>query len=126
MSDIPVIGGSQRQRLDNRRYSITETISFVRADGNSTSYDATVGFDALFRPREIFLFGAKDGSDMSAVLIDTAVALSVALQHGVTATAMANSVSKVDGLPASVIGAALDLLAKHEADVAPLFKHEAD
>lgn len=108
---------STRERLESRRTSLTETITFMRSDGQSVSYDATVSFDRLRRPREIFLFGAKDGSDMAAVLIDTAVSLSVALQSGVTATAMANSVAKIDGMPASVVGAALDLLARHEAEL---------
>ena len=46
------------------------------------------------RPKEVFLFGAKDGTDMAAVLADTAVALSVALQHGVPAQAMAASIGR--------------------------------
>lgn len=112
---IPVIGNTSRQQLRNRRESITETISFARGDGNIVEYKATIGFDVLYRPREIFLFGAKDGSDMYTALLDTAVALSVALQHGVTAGAMARSLYRTsDGMPASIVGAALDLLAKYE------------
>lgn len=58
---------------------------------------------------------------MAAVLADTAVALSVALQHGVAASAMATSIARrpveMDGPPvraASVVGAALDLLVEYE------------
>src|SRR6478752_4310331 len=97
MNDTPVldtptavtqtIGGITRQTLPGRRDSITETIQFSRSDGTTVAYDATIGFDRLGRPREIFLSGAKDGSDMYVALLDAAVALSVALQHGVTATA---------------------------------------
>lgn len=123
MSDIVTIGRVNRQLLPERRMSVTETIAFVRSDGAVTNYEATVGFDQLCRPREIFLFGAKDGSDMAAALVDTAVALSVALQHGVSASAMARSASRVPvapdeepTMPASIVGAALDLLARYETE----------
>lgn len=112
---METIGGTIRQQLPERRRSLTETITFCRSDGNISTYEATIGFDQLYRPREIFLFGAKDGSDMYTALLDAAVALSVALQNGVTATAMARSLYRTsDGMPASVVGAALDLLAKYE------------
>lgn len=116
MSDtIQTVGGTIRQTLPFRRESVTETIEFVRSDGNGVTYDATIGFDQLGRPREVFLGGAKDGSDMYVTLLDTAVALSVALQHGVTATAMAHSLYRTEtGQPASIVGAALDLLARYE------------
>lgn len=120
---IPQIAGLGRRRLRDRRPTLTETIAFAKGDGNIMQYEASISFDELGRPREIFLFGAKDGSDMAAALVDTAVALSVALQHGVTATAMARSMSRVPAapdeepkLPASIVGAALDRLAYYETD----------
>jgi hypothetical protein len=59
---------------------------------------------------------------MAAVLADTAVALSVALQHGVSPQSMAASIARAslsDGssrasIPASIVGAALDFLARCE------------
>ena len=92
----PRIGMTQRRRLPNRREAVTETIEFAAGDGRVVQYEATIGFGELGRPKEIFLFGAKAGTDMAAVLADTAVALSVALQHGVTAEAMAASISRVE------------------------------
>lgn len=124
MSDapMPTVGRTRRRRLPNRREAITESIEFAAGDGRLARYEATVGFDELGRPKEIFLFGAKDGTDMAAALADTAVALSVALQHGVAAHAMAASIARISladgssraGTPASVVGAALDLLARYE------------
>lgn len=128
MSDpLPTIGSARRRRLPQRRPAVTETIQFMRGDGNLVSYEASVGFDELGRPKEIFLFGAKQGTDMAAVLADTAVALSVALQHGISAEALALSVGRFapagepfehftekPGMPISVIGAALDLLVRYE------------
>ena len=108
-----------RTRLPNRRPLITETLVI----GASM---AAVDFDAGGQPRELFLSGAKDGTDLAAILDDASVVLSVALQHGVSPAALVRSVARlptaplappyldqiVDGSaePASVIGAALDLV----------------
>lgn len=112
-----------RQRLRNRRASLTETISIARADGAPVSYEATVGFDNYAKPREIFLSGAKAGSDMAAALEDTAVSLSVALQYGVPAAAMARSISRIDGQPTSIVGAALDLICRYEGEAQSEAQH---
>ncbi len=109
-----------RQRLPNRRAALTEDISV-----GGHVYSATIGFDQRGQPKEIFLSGAQAASDMGAILADTSVVVSIALQCGVAAEAMAHSVSRVphqvDGPPvhpASVIGAALDLLARVESETA--------
>ena len=116
-----------RKRLPNRRPSETRTLHV----GNLT-FAATVGFDpADGQPREVFLAGAKDGTEMAAILDDASVVISVALQHGISAAALAKSVARVPAAPLapadlaaptgpahtspiSVIGAALDLLRKLE------------
>ncbi len=114
-----------RQRLPNRRPSHTETLAVA-----GQTFTATVGFDPEDgRPRELFLTAGKEGSLINAMLADAAVAISVALQHGVTAQALAKSIGRLpDGpvtpanldhgllakLPASPIGAALDLLRSFE------------
>jgi hypothetical protein len=115
-----------RTRLPNRRPLITETL-FV----GGQAIEASVGFDADGQPRELFLSGAKDGTDLAAILDDASVVLSVALQHGVPPAALVRSVARLPTaplappyldrpgavsprLPASVIGAALDLLASFE------------
>lgn len=107
-----------RRRLPDRRPGVIETIAI-----GGRPYDADVGFDpATGAPREIFLSGAKAGTDMAAILADTSVVVSVALQHGIPASVLARSISRVPVLPdeparmpASVIGAALDLLVRYES-----------
>jgi ribonucleoside-diphosphate reductase alpha chain len=106
-----------RRRLPNRRNAVTEALVI----GN-VSIVAKIGFDAAGRPAEIFLSGAKDGSGMAAILDDASVVISIALQHGIPAAALAKSIARlpetVDGpaiKPASPIGTALDLIAAHEA-----------
>ena len=110
----------ERARLPNRRPSHTETL---QVDGQA--FTATVGFDEYGRPREVFMTAGKEGSMLNALLADAAVVISIALQHGIPAAALAKSIGRLpagpvapadlEGLrsrrvPASPIGAALDLL----------------
>ena len=115
----------ERQRLPGRRPSHLETLEV-----GGQSITACVGFDpATGRPCEVFLNGAKEGSQFDAMLADAATIISVALQFGVPIAALAKSVGRapnastmpgsLDQLnagsePASPIGAALDLLIAHE------------
>ncbi len=112
---------SARKRLPNRRPSHTETLAVA-----GQTFTATVGFDPKTdRPCEVFLTAGKEGSMLDALLADAAVVISVALQHGIAAKALAKSVGRLpEGpvtpaeldpgqptkVPASPIGAALDLL----------------
>ena len=121
----PAIEQTMRQRLPNRRHSHSETLE---VDGQS--FTATVGFDPESgQPRELFLTAGKEGSLLNALLADAAVVISIALQHGVTAAALAKSVGRLPAgqvapvdldyapgqkVPASPIGAALDLLRRFE------------
>ncbi len=115
---------SPRQRLPNRRPSHSETLEVA-----GQVFTATIGFDECGRPRELFLTAGKEGSMLNALLADAAVVISVALQHGVPAASLAKSVGRLPAgpvapvdldnapgqkVPASPIGAALDLLRRFE------------
>ena len=116
---------SSRQRLPNRRPSHSETLEVA-----GQVFTAAVGFDPeTGQPRELFLTAGKEGSLLNALLADAAVAISVALQSGVPAAALAKSVGRlpagpvapagldhvpVQNVPASPIGAALDLLRRFD------------
>ena len=81
---------SARQRLPNRRPSHSETLEVA-----GQTFTACVGFDPeTGQPREIFLNGGKEGSQVDALLSDAATIISVALQYGVPATALAKSVGR--------------------------------
>ena len=110
-----------RRRLPNRRPSHSETL-----DVGGQKVIATVGLDPeTGQPRELFMAAGKEGSLLNSLLADAAVAISVALQHGVSAAALAKSIGRLPSgpvtpadldkphsgqEPASPIGAALDLL----------------
>jgi hypothetical protein len=118
---------AHRERLPNRRPAVTQSLEV----GNH-SFVATIGFSPVDgRPQEVFLSGAKDGTDLAAILDDASVVISIALQHGVSPAALAKSVARLptgpvgpsdldqpsrETQPASVIGAALDLLRTWEAN----------
>ena len=116
-----------RSRLPNRRPAHTETLTV-----GGQVFEATVGIDPESgQPREIFLRAGKEGSLLNSLLDDAAVTISVALQHGVSAKALAKSIGRLPSngagsltntnhgslLPASPIGAALDLLCSFEDGV---------
>ncbi len=110
-----------RSRLPNRRPAYTETLE---VDGQA--FEATVGFDPEGgSPRELFLTAGKEGSMLNALLPDAAVVISIALQHDIPAAVLTKSVGRLPAgpvtpadlegprpgrVPASPIGAALDLV----------------
>ncbi len=118
----------RRHRLPTRRPSETRTLEVA-----GQVFEATVGLDPEDgQPRELFLTGGKAGSMLDALLGDVALVVSAALQHGISASALARSIARTPAAPltltdlptatgpkctapASVIGAALDLLREVEA-----------
>ncbi len=118
MTDVSV---PKRKRLPNRRPAVIETLE---VEGQSV--EVTIGLaPESAAVREVFLVAGKDGSMLNSLLADAAVVISVALQHGVSPAALAESVGRLpngsiapanlDRLqsgcrPASLIGAALDEL----------------
>ena len=122
---MPDATPTPRQRLPNRRPSHVETMEVA-----GQVFTACVGFDPdTGQPRELFLDAGKEGSLLNALLADAAVIISIALQHGVPAAALAKSVGRLPAgpvapvdldygpgqkVPASPIAAALDLLRRFD------------
>jgi len=116
---------SGRTRLPNRRPSHVETLEVTGQE-----FTACIGFDPVTgQPCEIFLDASKRDSMFGAMLSDAAVTISIALQNGVPAAALAKSAGRLpvvpvgladlratepERVPASPIGAALDLLCSFE------------
>ncbi|CAK0756674.1 hypothetical protein CCP2SC5_2280002 [Azospirillaceae bacterium] len=98
-----------RKPLPNRRENQTIDLSF----GNQ-NFAVTIGFRSDGVPGEAFVNGARVGSDLHAILSDACILVSLLLQHGVEAIALAHSMGRAgDGkTPASLIGALIDLLAE--------------
>jgi hypothetical protein len=105
-----------RRRLPNRRPALTQEITV----NGGMALAVTMGLDPECRPAEVFVSGGKTGSAMDFLFGDLAVIVSVALQCGVSARAMAKSIARLpeslDGPPtkaASAAGAILDLIVSY-------------
>ena len=110
-----------RERLPARRPSATHVIRWEGSDDQPTEYSVTVGYYLDGRPGEVFANGPKVGSAMQALLEDSCVAVSIALQHGVTPETLAHSmgktpISKSETRPASIIGAIAEVLKHRPSD----------
>ena len=83
-----------RERLPDRRPNQTRVIRWAGSDDQPTEFSVTVGYFLDGRPGEVFANGPKVGSAMQALLEDSCVAVSIALQHGVTPEALAHSMGR--------------------------------
>jgi len=95
-----------RERLPDRRGCDTRYMWVGK-----NVYAVTVGHYANGSVGEIFVSGAKAGSDLDAVMRDAAILLSLGLQHGVPIETMRGAITREgDGTASSIIGAVLDHL----------------
>ena len=90
-----------RQRLPDRRHSVTVKIPFTTDGGKAWSLLVTIGREAPgLPPREVFCADFKAGTTMHAVVTDSCILLSRLLQAGVTCEEIAASLCE----PPSLIG----------------------
>lgn len=95
-----------RAVLPNRRRN--ETFEF-RLEG--VVFTATVGYADDDKIAELFLNSRKLGSAVDSVARDSAIAVSIALQHGVAISTLRHAMTRnEDGSASSPIGKLLDLL----------------
>lgn len=91
-----------RDRLPNRRRNVTMTIEHA-----GHSYFVT--FNDAPEPSELFLDGAKNGSDLEAEMRAGAVAASLALQYGCPLAVLAGAMNRdANGGPCSALARAID------------------
>jgi hypothetical protein len=95
-----------RRPLPARRHAETFDLRFW-----NQQFAVTVGFYDSGEPAEVFIGGAKTGADIQNTAHDAAILLSLALQHGVPIETIRHAVSRNgNGVAASILGAAVDLL----------------
>ena len=101
-----------RERLPDRRQA--ETMDLWHG---GRRYHLTVGQYDDDRPGEVFIHGAKPGSDTDLLGDDIGVLISRLLQYGDDPAALAAGLGRLgDGEPASIIGAIADVVAAKVAD----------
>lgn len=104
---------NKREPLPFRRRADTFEI---RHGGQNTAFAVTVGYYPDGRIGEVFVNGAKAGSEVEAVTRDGAVILSIALQYGVPLDTIRHALTRDhDGSPSTIIGAVVDRLEKTHA-----------
>ena len=97
-----------RERLPDRRHA--ETADLWHRDKR---YHLTIGEYPNGKPGEVFIHGARSGSDTDLLCADIAVLISRLLQHGDTPDAIAGGLGVLgDGqTPASIVGVIVASLA---------------
>jgi hypothetical protein len=86
-----------------RHWGISYIVGLGRAHGNAPV-------------TEIFLNSGKSGEQVQTLARDSAVLLSLALQHGTPIATMQKAITRnADGTPSGPVGALLDLIAESEA-----------
>ena len=96
-----------RSRLPDRRQC--ETVDLWHG---GQRYHLTIGEYPDGSPGEVFVHGAKPGSDTDLLGDDIGVLISRLLQYGDDPVSLAAGVGRLgDGAPASIIGAIADVLA---------------
>lgn len=101
-----------RENLPNRRASVSFTLEF-----QGERYDVTIGHYDDRRVGEVFInrilskTSAKVGTLLDGVCRDSAVLMSIALQHGTDLATLRHAVTRdEDGEPSTVVGAIVDRL----------------
>ncbi len=101
-----------RERLPDRRQAETVDLHY-----GGRRYHLSIGEYDDGRPGEVFLHGAKPGSDTDLLCDDIGVLMSRLLQYGDDPASLASGMGRLgDGeSPASIIGAVADVLASKAA-----------
>jgi hypothetical protein len=95
-----------RDLLPQRRRAETFTLQY---GGQNTVFDITTGHYPDGEVGEVFVSGAKVGSEMESVTRDAAVILSLAIQHGVPLDTIRHAIARDrHGVAQSVIGCVVD------------------
>lgn len=102
-----------RRTLPQRRFAETFDLTFGEL---RTTFQVSIGYfppEAANsnKPAEVFITGAKAGSEVESVARDGAVLLSIALQYGVPIETIASAITRdAHGQPMTVVGAVIDRL----------------
>lgn len=105
---------TSRNPLPQRRLS--ETFE-LRHGGKNILFAVTLSRYPDGKIGEVFISGAKAGSEIEAVARDGAVLLSIALQYNVPLKTIKHAITREqDGTPSTIVGAVIDKLAHNEPD----------
>lgn len=99
-----------REPLPLRRASETFELKF---GGLAMPHTITIGYYDDGRIGELFINGGKSGEVVEAIARDSAVIVSMALQHGVPIETIAHAITRdSQGAPQTIVGAVIDILTR--------------
>ena len=102
-----------RRKLPARRRSEAVSFDHILSNGGRDGYIATIGYQPDGRVGEVFIDRPKVSNDASNLGHDVAVLISIAMQYGVPLDVLRAAVGRDEnGLPHSLAGTVLDLLAE--------------
>jgi len=111
---------SVRRVPPNRRASETITFKWPSHSLRAPTYFVSSSKSDGGVIYEIFVASARPSSPMADVIRDASIIISLALQHGVDINTLRHSITRLnDNSAASIIGAALDLIAPPDDSAAP-------
>src|SRR5437016_1622997 len=100
-----------RRRLPQRRGAVA-----VELEHAGHRFRMSVGYYPDGAMGEVFLDAAKQNSALDAFAADSAILISLLLQHGATPREIGHALRRMpDGVAASLVGAVVDRLAAMEA-----------
>src|SRR4051812_6058969 len=114
---IAITTEHSREQLRPRRFA--ETFEIKNHGGKAAVFQVTLGRYDDGRVGEVFISGGKSGTEVDANVRDTAILVSLALQHGVAIATLASAVTREgDGSPSTIMGVVLDKLLSQPKNVA--------
>lgn len=106
---------TNREVLQNRHYSENITVFF-----QGERYDVTVGKYPDDRVGEVFInriigkSSSKVGTLLDGVCRDSAILMSLAIQHGTSLNTLRRAITRdEDGNPSTIVGVVIDILLKN-------------
>jgi hypothetical protein len=112
MTETIPISDQRRTHLPHRR--MAETFELRHGNLNTVFY-VTLGRYPDGQVGEVFVSGAKAGSELEAMVRDGAILLSLAMQHHVPLDLIRRAVTREqNGVASTIIGTVLDKLAEGE------------
>lgn len=100
-----------RERLLNRRAAETFEFTHITPAGVPQVFTATLGYYEDGRIGEVFLTCGRTGTDLDVATRDSAIALSLALQHGCPLQVVAPAfLRNARGVPEGPLGTLVDIL----------------
>lgn len=95
---------TKRHQLPPRRHCLTVEVVWTSRSGAQSSWTITIGVDEAWKVREVFGDGHKAGTDLEGLFDDACILISMALQSGHDARALAAKLGREgieEGSPAS-------------------------